>query len=250
MASFLERYQAGQRVEVWDELRALGDAVREPRYYEDAWAVAVETMGRVRSNVELLIERLRADGYEFHLPGDTECRLDQPHAPPNEETPEFLAWLEELCGPLALSARAWIAVVGDVSLVGNHPRWPYEYMATDALVVQFELRFYKGSSDSREYHEFGYESWQEWVAKCGIEECGPYEVVVAPDMWHKICTSGGPAYGIVVPDLSADATFDGKYFVDYLRTCFAWGGFPGFGQWDGPNDNGTLEALKKDLLPI
>ena len=63
--TFLERYKAGDRVAVWGELMALGEGVRDERYYADAWAVAVETMRRARHNVELLIQRLDASGYRF-----------------------------------------------------------------------------------------------------------------------------------------------------------------------------------------
>lgn len=65
MATFLERYQAGEHVAVWDELMALGDGVRSEPHYTDALAVAAETMRRARRNVELIIQRLDAKGYRF-----------------------------------------------------------------------------------------------------------------------------------------------------------------------------------------
>ena len=65
MATFLERYQAGDRVAVWDDLMALGDGVRHDLYYQDARAVAAETMRRARHNVEELIRRLESMGYRF-----------------------------------------------------------------------------------------------------------------------------------------------------------------------------------------
>jgi hypothetical protein len=63
--TYLERYQAGDHVAVWNELMALGDGVRHEPYYADAAAVAAETMRRARHNVELLIRRLDARGYRF-----------------------------------------------------------------------------------------------------------------------------------------------------------------------------------------
>jgi len=63
--TFLERYQAGDRIAVWDDLVALGDEVRHKRYHTDAVAVAAETMRRARHNVELLIQRLDGMGYRF-----------------------------------------------------------------------------------------------------------------------------------------------------------------------------------------
>jgi len=65
MATFLERYLEGQRVEVWDEFVSLGDRVREEPVLADAVAVADEVMSRVRNNAEILIPRLGAKGYQF-----------------------------------------------------------------------------------------------------------------------------------------------------------------------------------------
>ena len=65
MASFLERYHAGEHVAVWNDLMSLGAGVRHELYLEDAAAVATETMRRVRFNVEELIQRLDAKGYRF-----------------------------------------------------------------------------------------------------------------------------------------------------------------------------------------
>lgn len=72
MASFLDRYLEGQRVEVWDELVALGDRVREEPVCTDAVAVANETVRRVRDNAEVLIPRLAAKGYRV-----TDRNLDE-----------------------------------------------------------------------------------------------------------------------------------------------------------------------------
>src|SRR5437899_1662259 len=78
MPTFLERYQAGERAAVWDDLVSLGDAVRHEPYYKDATAVANETMRRARHNVELLIPRLDAMGYRFlDTVASAEDRLSQ-----------------------------------------------------------------------------------------------------------------------------------------------------------------------------
>ena len=64
--SFLGRYEAGECEAVWSDLIALGDKVRGDDYYEDAWAVACETMRRARNNVETLVRRLDGADYHFH----------------------------------------------------------------------------------------------------------------------------------------------------------------------------------------
>jgi hypothetical protein len=63
--NYLERYVNGEYEPVWDELQALGAAVREEPVYADATAVARETMRRVRKNIEELIQRLISIGFVF-----------------------------------------------------------------------------------------------------------------------------------------------------------------------------------------
>ncbi len=77
MASYLDRYLSGEHEQVWAELVALGAAVREEPLYSDAWAVACETMRRARYNIELLIPRLEAFGYQF---GHSWLREGEPRA--------------------------------------------------------------------------------------------------------------------------------------------------------------------------
>lgn len=64
----MRRYQAGEHEGVWTEMVALGSRVREPPFYEDARAVATETMRRARQNFELLIRRLDSLHYRFGIP--------------------------------------------------------------------------------------------------------------------------------------------------------------------------------------
>ena len=71
MASYLERYQDGERQQVWRDLIALGPDVRHPDYLADAQAVARETMVRARHNIETLIPRLHKLGYRFHTHQDS-----------------------------------------------------------------------------------------------------------------------------------------------------------------------------------
>jgi hypothetical protein len=56
-----------------------------------------------------------------------------------------------------------------------------------------------------------------------------------------------------VPGDQVDAMLDldrrRLHFIDYLRECFEWGGFPGFAGMPG-RDNGTIAILSRDLLPI
>jgi len=68
MPTFEQRYLNGQYVEVWNDLIALGDRVRDKSVLSDAQSVADETMRRARHNLETLIPRLAAIGYRFAAP--------------------------------------------------------------------------------------------------------------------------------------------------------------------------------------
>jgi hypothetical protein len=76
MPTLLDRYLAGDRIEVWNELVALGDAVRREAVQADAIAVAEETMRRARYHIELVITRLAGMGYRFAAPA-IERELDR-----------------------------------------------------------------------------------------------------------------------------------------------------------------------------
>jgi hypothetical protein len=67
-SDWLARYSGGEYEAVWAEMLQLGEALVSAPAYEHARAVAEETMRRARANVELLIERLQAAGYEFQYP--------------------------------------------------------------------------------------------------------------------------------------------------------------------------------------
>ena len=63
---FYSRYVAGEFREVWMELAALGNAAWLDPIAADALAVCYETMHRAKTNIEILVGALEAEGYDFH----------------------------------------------------------------------------------------------------------------------------------------------------------------------------------------
>src|SRR5262247_3532883 len=102
--NYLERYHNGEYEQVWNELQALGPAVRREPHYSQAREVAAETMRRVRRNCELLVSRLRAVGYVFGTYPDGTRRSPgaEPLSPPSAEMPGECAALEAEAGPVPL----------------------------------------------------------------------------------------------------------------------------------------------------
>jgi len=108
-----ERYRAGDREAVWNELRQLGARVRTPDLVEDAEAVCDEMAKRARQNIELIIERLREPGYVFHTNDDAQTPV-APHTPPGGRVEEVLGWLTENFPSVPMTLVSWLRHVGDV----------------------------------------------------------------------------------------------------------------------------------------
>jgi hypothetical protein len=224
---YRDRYLRGEYEQVWAELLALGEQMREEPLYTDARAVAHEMMLRVQHNLGLLVPRLRELGYVFGYKwavdrgiltpeGAQEIEQHKPFlSPPSDEVGQWIEELERRAGLLPLSLRAFYEVVGGVNFVGSHPVWGA--YGLDALVVE----------SAEQVVEF--DDWMHWSEDKDAQ--GICELPIAPDEHHKYFVSGN-VYTIRVPALAADVRLDGEWhdatFVEYLRTCFYWGGFPGW----------------------
>jgi hypothetical protein len=264
-----DRYVSGEHREVWKELIAIGAAVREDQYAADALAVAYETMERVEFNVQLLVKRLTAMGYTFaadgagsNIPQFAEGLMSallwtrdkmlgqrsQPqgqqfenrtraHVPPGPSATQRVAEFEKEYGTLPLSLRAFYEVVGEVNLTGRHPTIdpPGNPVASDPLFVY-------GLDEG--LLEYGEDEEDE------DEEGAPSAITIAPDDLHKANVSGGSPYTMAFPDARADGELlderHGLFFVEYLRLCFEFGGFPGYeGRGTRPQE---LLALAEGLV--
>jgi uncharacterized protein DUF6745 len=228
-----DRYMAGAHREVWRELVSLGDRVRADPDAADALAVAYETMHRVESNVRKLVQRLDGISYTFGM-NDSRSPQFAAHVPPPPDIHRRIVDFEKEYGTLPLSLRAFYAVVGEVNLIGTHPSIDPKggSVATDPLVV---YALDEGALEFDDEDEDGET---------------PRAITIAPDDLHKANVSGGDAYEMAIPDLRADGELlnerHGLFFVDYLRLCFRFGGFPGYdGAERAPIE---LEGLSKGLL--
>jgi hypothetical protein len=241
MTTYLQRYQQGEHEAVWADLVALGPAIRDEPVYTEALAVAHAMMTRARHNVVLLTERLQRSGFQFMAP--------PAWTPPTPEVRATLDAIEAHYGPVPLVLRTWFTVVGDVFFVGAHPRLGrYLTLVPDAQQgpVSDPLMVVHGAVDELEAGEDEYDY-----------DNGP-KFVIGIDVASKSHYSGGSDVGFILPapgfdaPLSADDTWRGVFFMPYLRTCFAWGGFPGLR--DQPDAAAAASAelafLTQDLLPI
>jgi hypothetical protein len=176
MATYLDRYLPGEHEQVWADLVALGPVAREEPLYSDAWALACETMRRVRRNMELLIPRLGALGCKFGhswLPADELQAHPPAFTPPAQDVPEIIAEFERRIGVLPLSLRAFYEIVGSVNLVGPPPgMWAdggRESDGLDALYVYPADAETLNDAESWEEH-YGWVTAEEWNLSSEGEE--------------------------------------------------------------------------------
>ena len=194
-------------------------------------------MRRVQANVRTVVERLTAMHYTFGMPrGPRNVALmgaARPRnvpglparalTPPSADIHDQIGRFERQYAVLPLSLRMFYEVVGEVHLIGAHPTLapPDGPVAADPLVV---YALDDGLVDDDEE-----------------EDGGPSVITIAPDDLHKANISGGDPYQIGIPDLRADGELLNErhrlLFVDYLRLCFRFGGFPGY--------NGAAEVRRR-----
>lgn len=211
--TYLERYLAGEYEQVWDELLGLGAAVRTPPRYHDAHAVAREAVLRVRHNIEALIPRLEAVGYQFgygwvHGHQFPSGPPDRVFAPPPPNVAQLLAELEARTGVLPLSLRTFYEVVGAVNFVGAPPvAWRDGCAVPDGLDALYVYPLAGTLEDSYPWEDaYGDFTEEEWSLPSPGEEdtCDarayaalPHDcwlVPIAPDEWQKYDVSGCGAY--------------------------------------------------------
>jgi hypothetical protein len=210
---------------------------------DDAVAVVQETMLRVRENIKEITARLYTLGYAFGTYPDGITKIygyPQPHNPPKANIKREILEFEQLegVGKLPLSLSMFWEIVGDVDWMGYHPLWP---PYSDPLVV-----------DPIEAARSEYEDWH-YAVNEGDVEAGQFGIPIAPDYFHKDNVSGGAPYTILVPNAAIDAVLEYERhqttFVNYLRICFAHGGFPGV-EWHSGEIPKMVADLSDGLLAI
>ena len=78
-------------------------------------------------------------------------------------------------------------------------------------------------------------------------------LALSPDNYFKYGYGGTGAYSIILPCKAFDAPLllerHHTTFINYLRLCFRWGGFPGL-ELDNQLKPSELASLIKDLQPF
>ncbi len=246
-SSLFERYLNGDCEQVWDDLYTLGPDIRRLDHVDDAFAVAHETMRRVRTNCQTLIARLDSLGWRFGYDWATDVDEDDLAATAallgDPLPPPVLDEFERRFGLMPLAFRAFYEVVGEVNFVGTpfqRSDWPSPVDGLDPLYVA------PASDITDSQHP-----------------TGNARLRVSPDSLAKYFIRGVGYQYVQLPDRRADAPLllDGAplylgdrrmTLVRYLRAALRGGGFlnfaPGSAWIARPLDD--LVFLTRDLLPI
>jgi hypothetical protein len=235
MAHYLDRYLAGDREAVWDELIALGDRVQQAPLLFDAQSVCREVVRRARNNIELLFNRLLKLGYQFADPNSA-------FVPARPDAANKIAEIERRLGGLPLVVKAWYESMASVDFSQakeqlQGPTGPdINGLGSHAELVMHSLD----------------RCWESWLAICKededhrkmmlqIKKDNPevYRTYPAnarnPRPRDPFLPTGGAASncdmkGFRLPSKSVDGVVydDGEEIslVELLRGCFEWGGFP------------------------
>lgn len=242
--SWLDRYRSGNSAAVWGEMRDLGAGIRSERLWDHAQAVAAETMVRARQNIDTVVERLQALGYRFAQPAPV-------YWPPTPQTAAQLDAFESRHGPMPLSLRSFYEIAGTVDLTQSTAQL-VQYWPEDRRKEASELEI------AGEYDPLVVEPLDDPKSWPGVAGTAWF---FACDEFHKANYSGGANYHVVLPDEGADFRIYGmadnsEFFVDYLRSTFAGGGFRGRSDadderaWKMLPDLRLTRQLAHGLLPI
>jgi hypothetical protein len=213
----LARYLRGEHGPVWNDLRsheALGGDL-----LEEARAVAKETMSRVARGADVLAQRIASLGW-VPLYGELRTR-------PRAEDREVMRRIELITGALLpASLRAFWEVVVGINFIWDYERGDAPDLGVDLPMEEMDPLCVDSSGEATRL----FEEWEEQRSGIDPELADPFNLGLAPDYLHKANISGGGPYGIELPFLGADPVFANEAhelpFVDYLRLCFRWAGFP------------------------
>ncbi len=285
MVSWAERYEAGEERVVWDELVALGPEVLEPHHRADAEHVADLTMQRAAANVATLVVRLTVMGYRFGARYHHNRRRrtiedlglrdsleaagrDVGWVDAGDVVEQVMGWVaptfavepeidhaEHLLGPLPLTIPALMRWVDAVDLTGSFPSWNPSAFDFDEGDNGIPFGVYSGALHLNGIATIN-ENFQPSPAMLvpgAVLPARSFALPLGPD--HRLSANReGDYHHILVPDAVADPLLLGVdrrpdiRLVEYLRTCFDWGGFPGFELADEVPPE--IAVLRRGLLPI
>lgn len=197
-----------------------------------------------------------------------EARRPPPQfASPPAGTPELLETLQARYGLFPLSLVSWYEMVGAVNLAGSFPVADpldpegfndlYQYRAACANGHMDQYQGPPRDLDPLWVYPLEQQQWNLEQQDIGMRQVEGGErirrLLIAPRERAKQGFEGWSEAQTAIPNAGADALLWSEWyditFVEYLRLCFRWGGFPGLATRARKPDR-ELAILTADLLPI
>jgi hypothetical protein len=238
----LQDYETGDVESVWSAAESFARLNEDFR--QEAEGVARLMMTRVRRNAEILAERLTQLGWKPLYGRMAGTPAERPF--PGEDQARALgAW------PIPIALSAFWEIVGSINFVWDY----YLGQEPDLFGGVPRLKLDPLCVDGADRLPFLVEDWKDMIETGAVPVGGPFPLDLAPDHYHKANFSGGPPYGVMLPDDSGDPMFRGDdfavRFVSYLRQSFRWAGFPGLALLQpNPRIADRVTELTKGLLPF
>ena len=218
--TLLEKYKNGEMKEVYAEIQKVGQDVFMPENFPEVEAVLIETFERVAYNLEVIYSELKNINYVFY---------DRPYHKPLPNTDKLLKKLDKAVkdfGFVPLSLKYFYKIVGGVDFAWNYNKEkivPWELADPIQISSLDELVSYVTDED-----------WKEDILDYvdDEEDYGYAFLELSADELHKDNVSGGSPYSLKIEE---EPTVDSDFvdephnttFIDYLRICFDYCGFPG-----------------------
>ena len=202
-------------------------------------------MKRVTRNADRLAGRLQAEGWTA-LSGSLRSQ-------PSSDDDQIIKRIEAITeGPLPPTLRAFWAEAGGIDLVWNYnAKEEMPDLGVDVPLAEMDPL----CVEPAQFAEVLFEDWELEKQEADPGRFEPFDLALSPDELHKIDVSGGPPYGIELPFFGADPIFANEPhelpFLEYLRLCFRWAGFPGLEAYGDRADVRTfVQRFGQDLEPF
>ena len=218
---YLERYLRGEYEKVWFEIRHLSQSTLTTDRATDIESVAVATMQRVATNIDILVDHLVQIGWHFATPQSIRIL-------PTDQDVVGIEQIENVIGPLPIALKACLLFVGGVHLAGSFPGNERPTYLFGETLEQNAILADPLSLPTGYWLDYSYQEWRE--DHNGVV---PFHFEFAPDEYHKANYSGG-SHMIQLPKMVIDPVIEGVHnrpqitLVEYLRTSIRWCGFPGY----------------------
>lgn len=245
-----ERYINGQTEQVYQDIYALGQDAFLPNNLSDIEKVLTETFQRVAFNLEIIYTELKNINYLFKT--EYKFNFERPLHKPLPDTDLLLKNLDTAVEPygfVPLSLKFFYKIVGGVNFV-----WDYE--TNENFMWDMADPIQVASLDDL-VNEVADEDWKENMQDyLSDNENENVFLELAADDLHKDNVSGGPPYSLeIIKSPSVDSNFlnepNATTFINYLRICFEYCGFPGITRPDTKNDyQAFFDKVKPQLKLI